>query len=123
MMVDSTSQRRFFRRRAAVMLAVASLSAGGAVAAGALAATATAQAASTSSGSTTGYRGTAPMVAVGYAGVTFTATGKAIFLLQNGRSITVPGDIGAKILRVRAETGTPPIPVTGTPPPTPPSTT
>lgn len=58
------------------------------------------------------------MYAVGYAGITFTPTGKAIWLLQDGRRITTTAAMAIKILQIRAKTGTPPLPATGTVPPT-----
>lgn len=65
-----------------------------------------------------GSQGVAPMYAVGYAGIKFTRTGQASFLLQDGKSVTVPAHVAIKMLQIRAKTGTPPLPATGTVPPT-----
>lgn len=62
------------------------------------------------------------MYAVGYAGITFTATGKAVWALENGRTITTTLATAVKILQIRAESGTPPVPATGPVPPSVPAT-
>ncbi len=69
-----------------------------------------------------GSHGVAPMYAVGYAGIKFTRTGQAIFLLENGKSVTVPDHVAVKMLEIRAKSGTPPLPATGTVPPKVPAT-
>lgn len=62
------------------------------------------------------------MYAVGYAGIELTPTGTAIPSLVDGRSITVPAHVAVSILQARTATGTPPLGVTGTVPPTVPAT-
>ncbi|MDA8184568.1 MAG: hypothetical protein M0035_09130 [Actinomycetota bacterium] len=56
-------------------------------------------------------RSTAPMHAVGYAGIAFTPTGKAAVLLESGEWLSMTAAQAENLVRHREEEGLPPIPV------------